>query len=39
VGNTLLTYKSEHDAAHLPRASTTLDGSTVVEVRCGRRER
>lgn len=33
VGNTLLTYKSEHDAAHLPRASTTLDSTTVVEAR------
>ena len=33
VGNTLLSYKSEHDAAHLPRASITLDASCTIEVR------
>ena len=33
VGPTLLSYKSEHDAAHLPRASVTLDPSCTVEAR------
>jgi hypothetical protein len=33
VGSTLLSFKSEHDAAHLPRASITLDESCTIEAR------
>ena len=36
VGNTLLSYKSEHDAAHLPRSSITLDAGCTVEARPSR---
>ena len=34
IGNTLMSYRSEHDVAHLPRSTVTLDEHCTVLVSC-----
>ena len=32
IGNTLMSYRSEHDVAHLPRSTVTLDEHCTIQV-------